>query len=46
MAMATILLTWELGAGLGHLVNLLPLARGLLQRGHRVYAAGSKRGRS
>ena len=37
--MATVLLTWELGGGLGHLVNLLPLARGLRQRGHRVVAA-------
>jgi hypothetical protein len=36
---ATVLLTWELGGGLGHLVNLLPLARGLCQHGHRVYAA-------
>ena len=37
--MATILLTWELGGGLGHLVNLLPLAQGLFERGHRVVAA-------
>ncbi|MGA2618302.1 MAG: hypothetical protein ABSF26_11875 [Thermoguttaceae bacterium] len=37
--MATILLTWELGGGLGHFVNLLPLARGLRGRGHRVFAA-------
>ena len=37
--MATILLTWELGGGLGHLVNLLPLAKGLFERGHRVVAA-------
>jgi len=37
--MATILLTWELGGGLGHLVNLEPLAKGLSQRGHRVFAA-------
>jgi hypothetical protein len=36
--MATVLLTWELGIGLGHLVNLLPLARDLSQRGHRVVA--------
>lgn len=34
--MATILLAWELGGGLGHLVNLQPLARGLSNRGHRV----------
>jgi hypothetical protein len=39
LVMATILLTWELGGGLGHLLNLLPLARGLCQRGHRVFAA-------
>ena len=37
--MGTALLTWELGAGLGHLVNLLPIAEGLKQRGHRVVAA-------
>jgi hypothetical protein len=37
--MATILLTWELGAGLAHFVNLLPLARGLREHGHRVFAA-------
>ena len=36
--MGSVLLTWELGAGLGHLVNLLPLARGLAERGHRVTA--------
>ena len=32
-------MTWELGAGLGHLVRLLPIAQRLLERGHRVYAA-------
>jgi UDP:flavonoid glycosyltransferase YjiC (YdhE family) len=37
--MGTVLMTWELGAGLGHLVRLLPIAQGLLERGHRVYAA-------
>jgi hypothetical protein len=37
--MSTILLTWELGRGLGHLVNLQPLAEGLLRRGHRIVAA-------
>jgi UDP:flavonoid glycosyltransferase YjiC (YdhE family) len=37
--MANILLTWELGGGLGHLVNLLPLAKHLRQQGHRVAAA-------
>jgi UDP:flavonoid glycosyltransferase YjiC (YdhE family) len=43
--MSTILLTWELGGGLGHLVNLLPLARELSQRGNRVFAP-VKTGRS
>lgn len=37
--MATILVTWELGGGLGHLVPLLPLVHGLCRRGHRVFAA-------
>ena len=37
--MARILLTWELGGGLGHLMNLRPLAEGLTRRGHRVVAA-------
>jgi hypothetical protein len=37
--MATIFLTWELGGGMGHLVNLAPLARGLRRAGHRVVAA-------
>ena len=37
--MATVLLTWELGGGSGHLVNLLPLAKGLAGKGHRVFAA-------
>ena len=36
--MATILLAWELGGGLGHFMNLRPLADGLLRRGHRVVA--------
>lgn len=34
--MATYLFAWELGYGLGHLVNLRPLAAGLRERGHRV----------
>jgi len=34
--MATYLFAWELGYGLGHLVNLRPLAAGLRTRGHRV----------
>ena len=37
--MATILLTWELGGGLGHLVNLKPFADDLSHRGHQVFAA-------
>jgi UDP:flavonoid glycosyltransferase YjiC (YdhE family) len=37
--MATVLLTWELGGGLGHLMNLRPVAAELLRRGHRVFAA-------
>src|SRR4051812_26575394 len=37
--MAKILLTWELGGGLGHLIQLLPLARGLTAAGHTVFAA-------
>jgi len=36
--MATILLAWELGGGLGHFMNLRPLAEGLTLRGHRVVA--------
>ncbi len=38
--MATILLTWELGGGLGHLVNLQPLAQGLSE----ARASGSSGG--
>ncbi len=37
--MATFLFAWELGAGLGHLVNLRPLAEGLSTRGHQVVLA-------
>lgn len=37
--MATYLFAWELGYGLGHLVNLRPLAAGLRARGHRVELA-------
>lgn len=37
--MARFLLTWELGQGLGHLVNLRPLALGLVERGHHVTLA-------
>jgi UDP:flavonoid glycosyltransferase YjiC (YdhE family) len=34
--MATIAMCWELGAGLGHIANLLPLAIELRRRGHRI----------
>jgi hypothetical protein len=34
--MATYVFAWELGYGLGHLVNLQPLVAGLHARGHRV----------
>lgn len=37
--MATVLFTWELGGGLGHMFQLLPLAEGLVGRGHRVFVA-------
>lgn len=37
--MATILLAWELGSGLGHLMNLRPIGESLAARGHRVVAA-------
>jgi UDP:flavonoid glycosyltransferase YjiC (YdhE family) len=37
--MANVLLTWELGGGLGHCVKLAPLACGLVDRGHNVHFA-------
>jgi 3-hydroxyisobutyrate dehydrogenase-like beta-hydroxyacid dehydrogenase len=37
--MATVLMTWELGGGLGHTTLLAPIAKRLLKRGHRVVAA-------
>jgi len=37
--MARVLLAWELGGGIGHLVRLLPVAAALVKRGHRVFAA-------
>lgn len=37
--MATVLITWELGGGLGHMLQLMPLAEGLAGRGHRVFVA-------
>jgi hypothetical protein len=36
---ATILITWELGGGLGHVVPLLPIVGRLRAKGHRVFAA-------
>jgi hypothetical protein len=37
--MARVLLTWELGGGSGHFVNLRPIACGLGAAGHEVFAA-------
>ena len=37
--MAKYLFAWELGTGLGHCINLMPIAAGLLLRGHTVYVA-------
>jgi UDP:flavonoid glycosyltransferase YjiC (YdhE family) len=37
--MATILLTWELGSGIGHLMRLRQIGQALVERGHRVIAA-------
>lgn len=37
--MATILITWELGAGLGHVSPLQPVVDALAQQGHRVVVA-------
>ncbi|MCA9146477.1 MAG: hypothetical protein KDB05_27030, partial [Planctomycetales bacterium] len=37
--MANVLLTWELGAGLGHLMRLQPIAEGFKDRGHTVTLA-------
>lgn len=37
--MADVLLTWEMGAGLGHLTQLLPVGRRLWDAGHRVTVA-------
>jgi hypothetical protein len=44
--MGTALIAWELGGGLGHLVQLAPLARGLARRGHGVFAAVRHLGRA
>ena len=37
--MSRILLAWELGAGMGHCVKLLPIAARLIEQGHCVYFA-------
>jgi hypothetical protein len=37
--MAIILFAWQLGGGLGHLMQMLPLVEGLIERGHRVVLA-------
>ena len=36
--MARVLLTWELGGGSGHFVNLRPFVHGLEAAGHTVFA--------
>jgi hypothetical protein len=37
--MARVLLTWELGGALGHLMSLRPLAKSLSARGHKIFLA-------
>jgi UDP:flavonoid glycosyltransferase YjiC (YdhE family) len=37
--MATILFTWELGRGLGHMLPMRPMVEGLVKAGHTVYLA-------
>ena len=37
--MAKVLLTWELGGGSGHFVNLRPFVYGLEAAGHKVFVA-------
>jgi hypothetical protein len=37
--MGTVLFTWELGGGLGHLMLISPIAKALLAGGHRVVLA-------
>jgi len=44
--MGRVLFTWELGGGLGHLMQILPLARGLARRGHRIFVAVRDHSRS
>jgi UDP:flavonoid glycosyltransferase YjiC (YdhE family) len=38
-APGTVLFVWEFGGGLGHVMQILPLARALVRRGHRVFVA-------
>ncbi|HZN67480.1 MAG TPA: glycosyltransferase, partial [Tepidisphaeraceae bacterium] len=35
----TVLFCWEMGGGLGHMVQMLPLADRLVRNGHRVFVA-------
>jgi hypothetical protein len=44
--MARILFAWQLGGGMGHLLQMLPLAQGLAERGHTVFAAFKEVGRA
>src|SRR5947209_14563841 len=44
--MATVLLAWELGSGLGHLTQIALLANALAIQGHRVFAAVRNVGRA
>ena len=37
--MATVLVAWELGAGLGHVSPLQPIVDQLVRRGHQVWLA-------
>src|SRR5438552_2809119 len=39
ISMSTILFAWQLGGGYGHLMQMLPLVRGLIKRGHKVFLA-------
>jgi UDP:flavonoid glycosyltransferase YjiC (YdhE family) len=36
---ATVMFAWELGGGLGHLLQMLPLAEAIARRGHKVFVA-------
>lgn len=44
--MSTVLFTWELGAGLGHLMPLRALMREVLKRGHRAVGAFRELGKA